>query len=90
MIVITPICDCAFSNFIAAMKGGEATVTTAQIIPFAAMAMLNVAISIAMTVFGLIWLYFAAKNKFELGFGAMFKTAEGKEIKNIIAVRSVA
>lgn len=74
----------------AAMKGGEATVTPAQTIPFIAMALLSLAISMAMTVFGIIWLYFAAKNKFELGFGAMFKTAEGKEIKNIIAVRSVA
>ena len=60
-----------------------------QIIPFAIMTMLSFAISIAMTVFGLIRLYFAAKNKFELGFGATLKTASGKEIKNISAAWSV-
>lgn len=48
----------------AAMKGGEATVTPTQTIPFIAMALLSLAISMAMTVFGIIWLYFAAKNKF--------------------------
>lgn len=89
MVVITPIYDCFYTDFMAAMENAEAAVAPAQIIPFIAMALLSLAISMAMTVFGLIWLYFAAKNKFELGFGATLKTAEGREIKNISAVWSV-
>ena len=65
----------------AAMKGGEATVTPTQIIPFAAMALLNVAISIAMTVFGIIWLYFAAKTNSNWDSARCLKPPKERELR---------
>lgn len=88
LVIIMPIHNYLNIGLMDTLANSDTRINPLQMLPIMALSLLSVVLNMAMTVLGLLWVYFAAKNKFELGFGDTIKTASGKEIKNISAMWS--